>query len=215
MKTVKQGDIQKNYDELIKKMHEIAEAKPFYKSSGRGCVAVLMANGEKYFALSGIDVDLQSLLPLKQDLPSLEPDVEKVGKELDGYNGYKYVHLTPQVERYVELADIEDKNSECTFLSAPTTLANDRLNPIHRRYYTCCERKLMAQVSSLKNVFFIKFKPCIKCLPAVATSLKKRVVSYVYSKESGMYGKSRVVKKIIVKKKQNEYQVHESFGIPL
>lgn len=197
-------DIETRYNELINQLKNFPNSK-IAKScckEGRGnCVAIMDADDCKWYTLSGLDNT--SVLHAGSD------EIYMLGRQLS-MPGYSYARLNGDVVRYTEYNDTNLANHP--FLNNPVKLSQD-LNRIQQQDdYSCCERKLLASAPNGNHYeFFIKYKPCKRCLPAMA---QDNIISHVYAREKGFYNQNDTIKTIVVKQLDNEtYRICESFDI--
>ena len=197
-------DIEAHYIDLINQLKNFRDneiAKSCSKKGHGSCVAIMDVDNRKWYTLSGLDD--KSVLDAGSD------DIYTLAQKLS-MPGFTYARLNRDVVRYTEYNDTTLTNHP--FLSNPVKLSQDP-NPLEQQDdYSCCERKLLASAPNGNNYrFFIKYKPCKRCLPAMAHD---NIISHVYVKEKGFYNQNDTIKTIVVKQLDNEnYRICESFDI--
>lgn len=173
------------------------------------CVAVLLNSNGTFFALNGIDID-----PSTINNNRLIPDqtLINLGQQLENYSKIKYVQLSLQTLRYVNL----NANGTCDFLHPmqPVSLSVDlNNNSVKKENFTCCERKL-SPYFTWNNKIYVSYLPCKRCLPALAYSLLHRVITYAITKKPGFYQQEKVEVRLVVQKGAAEdFKLTEKYRI--
>ena len=158
------------YENILRILEKGYHGKKAYNKENRGgCVAVCFTDDMKCFSLSGIDCDVSQ--NNMQGLSSIvEEDVKNMGKIIENKTGLTYCKLNKNTVRYVDC----DSLDEVVFDYQETCLSKDYINKSYleiKKNYTCCERKIVSSIPNRNNyVFFIKYLPCKKCLPAVKST---------------------------------------------
>jgi len=136
--------------------------------TGKGCYAILNYSGNKYFTLSGGDI---------------QPNIENLCRALQS-GGYSYVLSNDEVRFY-----FPDMNSYITRGDAIAYM-NDNLkyNPSYKQDFgpfSCCERKLVTVFNyrNEKSRISVKYQPCLSC-DRVLNQLKAVRVIPLCEKES-------------------------------
>lgn len=157
------------YDLLLKDLQKDSYGKKRYVK-GSSCVAVCFVDDRKCFALSGIDYNpsgnLASWASLQTD------DNEKIislGEAIEKNIGLKYHQLNDETLSYTN--DIYGKNIYYGFKGTSLKQYIESLSSSKEQVkmqYSCCERKILSgDPNGNQYLFFIKYLPCVKCLPAV------------------------------------------------
>lgn len=192
-----------DYDEIIDKLGNFPKnniAKSCCNPKRGNCVAIMEANNNKWFTLSGLDNT--GVLSESND------DIYNLGQNLSML-GFSYSRLTGDVMRYTKYNNIDCTNHP--FLMTPVQLSQDTDRDNQKKEYTCCERKLLASEPNAPDYkFFIKYKPCKRCLPAMA---HKNITSFIYATEKGFYNQNNTIKTIHIRDLGDSYKVSEDFDI--
>lgn len=196
-------DIETRYNELINQLKNFPNSK-IAKScckEGRGsCVAIMDADGRKWYTLSGLDNT--SVLQAGSD------EIYMLGQQLS-MPGFSYARLNGDVVRYTKYNNTNLSNHP--FLINPVKLSQDPDALNQQDDYSCCERKLLASDPNGDHYeFFIKYKPCKRCLPAMA---QRNIISHVYAHEKGFYNQNDTIKTIRIRNWGNRYKIFEDFDI--
>lgn len=174
------------------------------------CVAVLVNRKGAFFALNGIDIASSSSTTNNCLIPN--QGLINLGRQLENYSNIKYVQLSLQTLRYVNLN--ADRTCDFTTPMQPIPLSSDlNTNSVNPKNYTCCERKLSSYFKR-NNKIYVSFLPCKKCLPALECTLSQRVISYAITKKPGFYQQKKVEVKLVVKKDAAEgFKLTEKYCI--
>ena len=173
------------------------------------CVAVLSNCQGTFFALNGIDV-----APSPAINNCLIPDQRLInlGLQLEKYSCIKYVQLSLQTLRYVNL----NTDGTCDFITPmqPVSLSSDlNNNSVDKRNYTCCERKLSSYFKRY-NKIYVSLLPCKRCLPALKCTLPSRVITYAITKKPGFFQQKNIEVKLMVQKDGAEgFKLTEKYRI--
>ena len=205
---------------LQKKEDEFEELKNLLSSDknakklfieGKRCFAICKSKRKTYFALSGIDYNLngkKSISPLivNNAIVSVGNSIKKI------HRNWTYAQLSDNTECYMD--DFSEPGS-MIYGNSIRTFRDDLNKGTYNigMSYSCCERKLFANIpqSNRKYEFFIKYLPCKKCLPAMGKKNKK-IVSYVPFDKKG-YGEKILYTTVLVHelKHLKKYKVEESY----
>lgn len=199
--------IQKSHGDLhdfigIRKGYEMY----FYdEMAKKRCYALCIAGTQKYFALSGHDYASSGTPPTNNN------DVDVVANAIGlSLKGFKRAVLNDKVKRYATYVSAK----QIGFDGVENEYGNELLmgNSFLAQNYSCCERKILSVVPNTENniSFFIRFKPCKRCLPAMVDKKDRHIESYVISEQNG-YGQKYFMSKVLVK--DNCYSV-DSYTIP-
>ena len=196
-------DIETHYNELINQLKNFPNSKIARSccKEGRGsCVAIMDADGRKWYTLSGLDNT--SVLHAGSD------QIYILGQQLS-MPGFTYARLNGDVVRYTKYNNANPDYHP--FLNNPVKLSQDPDRLSQQNDYSCCERKLLASDPNGNNYrFFIKYKPCKRCLPAMAHD---NIISHVYAHEKGFYNQNETIKNIRISDLGNSYKISEDFDI--
>ena len=195
------------FKKLKKALNSSEDAKEMF-IEGKKCFAICKSKRKTYFALSGIDYDLNKgkinyLSIVNNDVISVGHAIKKV------YPNWIYAQLLDNTKSYT-----------CGFaVMIYSGIVHDFYNDVMGRSsnlvpsYSCCERKIFSHIplTNKKYDFFIKYLPCKKCLPAMGMKNKK-IVSYVPFEKKG-FGKDILYTTVLVKEKKylKQYKVEESY----
>ncbi len=203
------------YENILRILEKEYHGKKAYnKKNTGGCVAVCFTDDMKCFSLSGIDCDVS-----KNNLQGLssivEEDVKKVGELIENKTGLTYCKLNKDTVRYVRC----DSLDEIYFDYQETCLSKDYVNIQYseiRENYTCCERKIVSSIPNRNNyVFFIKYLPCKKCLPAVKSTDSCSIKIYTRFNRRGFgMGHSQMIETEVVEISHlRKYRLIESYSV--
>ena len=148
------------------------------------CVAIIIANNQTFFAISGIDNDIYSKELHEFSNKDRRDETEKAIREICddlGVNDWTWCHLSDKVVRYIEAPKNKygyyNNNSnleELIMLKRPSSLkeflklANVSAQQNWKRHFSCAERKILAKIKADKNmIVYSKYPPCIGCQPAL------------------------------------------------
>lgn len=200
--------LKSDFDRFVKFMS--STSAPYSKKyhNNPGCFALMKeANGITYFALSGMKDHANEANNLKE-LASIimkecfneNVDSTNIRKQIFNYN---WAYCTDDVLRYIELDD------NIIYIYPPIKLGDDlttnwagdkdRLG----RYYSCCERKLLAfSQNDEEKTFFIRWAPCEKCRPALfETRGNKKIYALAFDYNSWLKnGNKSDIKEYKIKK---------------
>ncbi len=198
-----------DYNNLIDRLRNLPNnslAKSCCNKNNGNCVAIMQAGNEKWFTLSGLDDT--------NVLAESDDKIYELGQQLS-MPEFKYARLTGDVLRYtiyMGTDPITHKDYNHPFLHNYVELSNDQDIQTQGKEYTCCERKLLACVpNAQKYNFFIKYKPCKRCLPAMAHD---NIVSNIYATEKGFYDQNETIKTITVEDLGGRaFRIYEHFVI--
>lgn len=201
--------IQKSHGDLhnlgaIRKGYE----RYFYDVKPKSCYALCLAGDQKYFALSGYDYASSGTSSTNNK------DIDAVANATAlSLKNFKRAVLNDEVKRYA------------IYISAEQ-ISFDRSEPVYgeersmscipldflKQNYSCCERKILSVIpDTVNNIsFFIRFKPCKRCLPAMVDKKDWHIESYVISEQNG-YGQKYFMSKVLVK--DDSYSVG-NYSIP-
>lgn len=196
-------DIEEHYNDLIYQLKNFPNneiAKSCCKEGRGSCVAIMDADDRKWYTLSGLDNT--NVLPASND------DIYALAQKLS-MPGYSYARLNRNVMRYTKYNDTNLAHHP--FLNTPIKLALDYDAQNQKDDYSCCERKLLASDPNGNHYeFFIKYKPCKRCLPAMA---QDNIISHVYAREKGFYNQNNTIKTIRISDLGDSYKISEDFDI--
>ena len=196
-------DIEAHYNDLIDQLKNFPHseiAKSCCKGGRGSCVAIMDVDNRKWYTLSGLDN--------KSVLDAGDDDIFTLAQELS-MPGFTYARLNGDVVRYTKYNDTNFANHP--FLNHPVKLSQDPDPLSQQDDYSCCERKLLASAPNGNNYrFFIKYKPCKRCLPAMAHD---NIISHVYAHEKGFYNQNKTIKNIRISYSGNSYKISEDFNI--
>lgn len=177
----------KKYEKAFALIEALANGyKKYVKNSrleGGGCYALCIADGKKYYSLSGIDdyvgnnSEIKNLCNnknLKTLINILSPAQGFTYAPLsDNVTCYGFWHGKAYIQKSLKLKDFIDMCNKQTQL----------INKINPRDFSCCERKIMAESKrKAKNYkFFIRFEPCFLCMPDLVPNEGMTIVSFVPS----------------------------------
>ena len=175
---------------------------------GKKCFAICKSKRKTYFALSGIDYDLNKgkinyLSIVNNDVISVGHAIKKV------YPNWIYAQLLDNTKSYTYSFAV------MTYSGLVQDFYNDVMGNSSNlaQSYSCCERKIFSHIplTNKKYEFFIKYLPCKKCLPAMGVK-NKRIVSYVPFEKRG-FGKNILYTTVHVyeQKYLKQYKVEESY----
>ncbi len=176
-----------------------------YKEKQSSCFAIMEEeDGLKYFALSGIhecernkgDENYDKIIKVAIELLSVlakrqcsETDVFKE------YCGYKWAYLNDDVLRYVDTTN-KYNPMHITYINTPTSLGSHLTAPGNSwedfranngRYFSCCEKKILAHSNNAKDkIFYVRWKPCDLCIPAMFKTKGKKTV-HAFAKDFKSY----------------------------
>ena len=167
--------------------------KYFYDVEPQGCYALCAVGNQNYFALSGYDYASSGTPPTNNN------DVDVVAKAIGlSLKGFKRAVLNDKVKRYATYVSAK----QIVFDGVENEYGNELLmeNSFLAQNYSCCERKILSIIpNSEKDIsFFIRFKPCKRCLPAMIDKKDRHIESYVISEQNG-YGQKYFMSKVLVK----------------
>ena len=173
------------------------------------CVAILSNSIETVFALNGIDIDPSTI---NNNCLISDKKLINLGQQLEKYSNIKYVQLSLQTLRYVNL----NADGTCDFIipMQPISLSDDlNSNSVNKENFTCCERKLSPYFTR-NNKIYVSYLPCKRCLPALKWSLLRRVITYAITNKPGFYQQKKVEVKLVVKKDTAEgFKLTEKYRI--
>ena len=147
------------------------------------CVAIITANNQTFFAISGIDNDIYSK-ELHEFLNKDRRDktrkaIRTICDDL-GVSDWKWCHLSTKVLRYIEAPQNKygyyNNNSnleELIMLKRPSSLkdflrlVNVSVQQAWKRHFSCAERKILAKAKAKDMIVYSKYPPCIGCQPAL------------------------------------------------
>lgn len=199
------------YRELKLLMKEVSAAYRKIIQKG-GCFAICNAKNRKIYALSGNDYPGSGRC--RDGKAAQELDEIAYFLDLES-EGFERAILNDQTKNYVRVFF-----DRIRFYEDVTLKEDVGTEYFDIRNYTCCERKIMSVLdSSCNNLeFFIRYKPCQKCVPAMTTSDNRKVISYVISEQLGFKPKFFISKVVIQDKsytnfngwKKYQYELNES-----
>ena len=197
------ADIETRYNYLINQLKNFPNnkiAKSCCKEGHGSCVAIMDVDNRKWFTLSGLDN--------KRVLNAGSDDIYTLAQKLS-MPGYSYARLNENVVRYTRYNNANPDYHP--FLNNPVQLSQDPDRLSQQDDYSCCERKLLASdPNGINYRFFIKYKPCKRCLPAMAHD---NIISHVYAHEKGFYNQNETIKNIRISDLGNSYKISEDFDI--
>ena len=205
---------EKEFEELKKILSSNEDAKGLF-IDGKKCFAICKSKRKTYFALSGIDYNLNNKTNNKNSISPLKVNnaIVSVGDSIKKiHRNWIYAQLSDNTECYMN--SFSEPNS-MNYGGSIRTFRGDLNNGTYKieGSYSCCERKIFASIpqSNRKYEFFIKYLPCKKCLPAMGMKNKK-IVSYVPFDKKG-FGKKILYTTVLVYelKHLKKYKVEESY----
>lgn len=205
----------KEYEEI---QEQLKEAYVGYKKivNKGGCFAICVAGGRKIYALSGNDYKNGSISSGRYLDEDAGLQLEKIANFINLESiGYERAVLNDDTMNYIKSSGVR------IYFEDAVSLKNDfRSEHYNIRNYTCCERKILSILDSSDNnlKFFIRYKPCQKCVPAMASDGARNIVSYVISEQLGFTPKFFISKVVIQDKsyinhngyKEYQYELTES-----
>ncbi|MBR6125000.1 hypothetical protein IKQ19_15645 [Candidatus Saccharibacteria bacterium] len=212
--TQKLNALLESYDEVLENLHLLSVGQKKYTDEKKGgCVAVCFIDETRCFALSGIDYDPQKNAWAKLD-QIIDKDIIKMGKIIEQKCKLSYCQLNEFVKRYTTETsdDIYFNGEEKRLKEDVIILSEDEL----KCHYACCERKIKSIYPTESDyLFFIKYLPCKKCLPAVVSNAEQNITIYTRFNRLGFgNGRSEMIKtKVIEKKKLELYCLTESYFV--
>lgn len=167
---------------------------------GRGCYALCIADGKKYYSLSGVGDYVGKWKNRSQIMGADSVDITILKNFLEPGNAFVYAPLTDDVLCY----GLWKRNCFCNpYLSSPEKFfdAIQLFSDFCARDVSCCERKIFANCPKARDFkFFIRYAPCFLCRPAMLPK-DKCIVSFVPAAN----GKS--LKKIKINERTQWYDV--------
>ena len=147
------------------------------------CVAIISANNQTFFAISGVDNDIYSKdlneFLNKNSRNNTRKAIRTICDDL-GVSDWKWCHLSTKVLRYIEAHKNKyryyNNNSnleELIMLKRPSSLkdffklANVSAQQDWKRHFSCAERKILAKLKPKDMTVYSKYPPCIGCQPAL------------------------------------------------
>lgn len=202
------------YNEVLENLRLTSEGQKKYMNEKKGgCVAVCFIDEIRCFALSGIDYDPEKNMWAKLDR-IVDEDMIKMGKIIEQKCKLSYCQLNKFVKRYTtETSDdiffdgVENSLEDDVFI-----LSEDEL----KCHYACCERKIKSVYPTGRDyLFFIKYLPCKKCLPAVVSNDEQNITIYTRFNRLGFgNGRSEMIKTRVREEKKLElYRLTESYFV--
>lgn len=193
-----------------------------YKNTDDGCFSIMEEmNGKKYFAFSGIKEHMNYTTSSQyEDLAhkimnevlnvSLTIPIEEVRNHNYEFN---WAYLTGGTMRHTQFMN---NNTNVEYISSPIKLENDveildweaQKSSIGTTY-ACCERKIMTFSENNSNkLFFVRWAPCKKCLPALISNVCDISVQALGLDFNNWVnnGRSEELRRYIIKQK---FSVHE------
>lgn len=156
-----------------------------YGLSGDECFAIMKDsdNNNNYFALSGID-DYEKHYNYKK-MEDLKDEIITI----KGFENYIWAGLTDDVLNFIDVSQGDFNRRDITYISPEPLsfyLKKDSNIKIWGSYFNCCERKLLSSNNAINDpIIFVRWEPCVKCLPALfCTNCGCKTVYYFSSNGS-------------------------------
>ena len=207
--------MKKEYGEL---QEQLRDAYAGYKKiiTKGGCFAICISGERKIYALSGNDYKNGSISSGRYLDEDAGLQLEKIANFINLESiGYERAILNDNTMNYIKFSGLRFSFEDA--ISLKDDFESEYYNI---RNYTCCERKILSILDSSDNnlQFFIRYKPCQKCVPAMASDGARNVVSYVISEQLGFTPKFFISKVVIQDKsyinhngyKEYQYELTES-----
>lgn len=200
-------DKEKEFKELKKMLSSNEDAKGLF-IDGKKCFAICKSKRKTYFALSGIDYDLNKgqlnyLSIINNDIISVGKTIKKI------YPKWIYAQLLDNTKSYMYDFNVMSYSGFVNefYKDAASNKSNLKSS------YSCCERKIFSHIppANKKYEFFIKYLPCKKCLPAMGMKNKKIISNVPFDKKG--FGKNILYSTVLVHelKYLKKYKVEESY----
>lgn len=198
------------FNKLKKILSSNENAKEMF-IEGKKCFAICKSKRKTYFALSGIDYNLnsgKSISPLivNNAIVSVGNSIKKI------HRNWTYAQLSDNTECYMD--DFSEPGS-MIYGNSIRTFRDDLNKGTYNigMSYSCCERKIFSHIppANKKYEFFIKYLPCKKCLPAMGMKNKKIISNVPFDKKG--FGKNILYTTVLVHelKYLKKYKVEESY----
>ena len=155
--------------------------KDYVKDEGR-CIALLeLKNGKRYLAFSGFldceDLQAQSVLKCPANTEIID-DFRRISQYFHAALAIHSSDVVDKMTRYKVGKDCKLRQFGPMRTELPPDFDENQAN-IVKKAYSCCERKILAEIEAQGGVqntlarLFVKFEPCLKCYGALNNWMDK------------------------------------------